>query len=261
MSTNHDFVGVKGRLESVNGVSAERRDREGSPGPSRTQKIAREQCLKRIVVSDVVKVYDTAIGPRRVLDGISFSVGEGEKIGVMGRNGSGKSTLVKLIGGVQAPTSGTISRGLSLSWPIAFGGGFEATMSGFDNIRFIARIYNKPIDEVIAFVDDFAELGRQLYLPVRNYSSGMRARLAFALMLAIDFECFLIDEVISVGDKRFKVKSHDELFVKRKNCAMILVSHDMSVIKSYCSRALVLKNGRGRVFEDLKYAISIYKTL
>ncbi len=134
-------------------------------------------------------------------------------------------------------------------------------MSGFDNIRFIARIYNKPIDDVIAFVDDFAELGRQLYLPVRNFSSGMRARLAFALMLAVDFDCFLIDEVIAVGDQSFRSKSRDELFVKRRHCSMILVSHDLGTIKSYCNKALVLKNGRGRVFEDVDYAISIYKTL
>ena len=212
-------------------------------------------------VSNLVKVYETAIGPKRVLDGISFSVGEGEKIAVLGRNGSGKSTLVKLIGGVERPTSGTITRGLSLSWPIAFGGGFEVGMSGFDNIRFIARIYNKPIDEVIAFVDDFAELKRDLYRPVRQYSSGMRMRLAFALMLAIDFECFLIDEIISVGDQSFQEKSHDALFVKRKHCAMILVSHDQDIIKKYCNKALVLKNGRGRTFEDVDYALSIYSTL
>ena len=199
--------------------------------------------------------------PERVLDGISFSVGEGEKIAVLGRNGSGKSTLVKLIGGVERPTSGTITRGLSLSWPVAFGGGFEVGMSGFDNIRFIARIYNKPIDEVIAFVDDFAELKRDLYRPVREYSSGMRARLAFALMLAIDFECFLIDEIISVGDQSFQKKSHDALFVKRKHCAMILVSHDQEIIKRYCNKALVLKNGRGRTFDDVEYALSIYSTL
>jgi capsular polysaccharide transport system ATP-binding protein len=221
----------------------------------------RHELLKRIVVSDLTKVYETAIGPRCVLDGVSFSVAEGEKIAVLGRNGSGKSTLVKLIGGVEAPTSGIIDRGLSLSWPIAFGGGFEVNMSGFDNIRFIARIYNKPVDEVIASVDDFAELGRQLFLPVRTYSSGMRARLAFALMLAIDFECFLIDEVIAVGDRSFQNKSHDALFVKRLRCAMILVSHDLGTIRSYCNKALVLKNGRGRVFDDVEYAISVYSTL
>lgn len=216
---------------------------------------------KRIALKDVVKEYRTAIGIRRVLDGISFSVAPGEKIAVFGRNGAGKSTLVKIIGGVEPPTRGEILRSMTMSWPIAFGGGFEAQMTGHDNIRFIARIYNVDLKDAIAFVDDFAELGRQLHLPVKNYSSGMRARLAFALMLAVDFECFLIDEVIAVGDQRFHKKCHDALFVKRKHCSMILVSHDLNIIREYCNKALVLKAGRGRVFHDINLAIDIYSTL
>jgi capsular polysaccharide transport system ATP-binding protein len=222
---------------------------------------AGDEVAKRISLNGIVKEYHTPIGMRRVLDGITFSIGYGEKIAVLGRNGAGKSTLVKIIGGVEPATSGTIERAMSLSWPIAFGGGFESTMSGFDNIRFIARIYNRPIQETIDFVDDFAELGKQLYLPVKNYSSGMRARLAFALTLAVDFDCYLIDEVIAVGDQSFHKKCHDALFVQRQHCAMILVSHDLQVLKSYCSKALILKNGRGRVFEDLEFALSIYASL
>lgn len=216
---------------------------------------------RSIELSGIVKEYHTAIGVRRVLDGISFNIGEGEKIAVLGKNGAGKSTLVKIIGGVEPPTSGDIRRGLFMSWPIAFGGGFGAAMSGFDNIRFIARLYGVPIQEAIAFVDDFAELGRLLYLPVKTYSSGMRARLAFALTLAINFECFLIDEVMSVGDQRFQSKCHDALFVRRKHCAMIMVSHDVSIIRQYCNKALVLKAGRGRVFDDIELAINIYASL
>lgn len=214
-----------------------------------------------ITVTDIVKEYHTQIGQRRVLDGVSISIGAGEKIAVLGRNGSGKSTLVKIIGGVEPPTSGSVRRGLFMSWPIAFSGGFETHMSGLDNIRFISRIYGVPYDDTVAFVDDFAELGRQLFLPVRTYSSGMRARLAFALTLAIDFECFLIDEVIAVGDQRFHAKCHDALFVKRAKCAMILVSHDARIIRQYCSKALVLKNGRSRIFDDLDLAIDIYNSL
>jgi capsular polysaccharide transport system ATP-binding protein len=220
-----------------------------------------QEASKRIVLRNVVKDYHTAIGVRRVLDGISFSVAKGEKIAVLGRNGAGKSTLVKIIGGVEPATSGTIERGMSLSWPVAFGGGFEVSMSGYDNIRFIARVYDRSVQQMIEFVDDFAELGKQLYLPVKNYSSGMRARLAFALTLAVDFDCFLIDEVIAVGDQSFHKKSYDALFVQRINCAMILVSHDINIVKNYCSKALVLKNGRGRVFEDLELALRIYQSL
>ena len=216
---------------------------------------------RAIRMKNVIKEYHTAIGMRRVLDGISFEVGAGEKIAVLGKNGAGKSTLVKLIGGVEPPTSGEITRELFMSWPIAFAGGFDAGMSGFDNIRFIARIYDVPLADAVAFVDDFAELGRLLYLPVKTYSSGMRARLAFGLTLAIDFECFLIDEVIAVGDARFHQKCYDALFVRRRHCAMILVSHDQNIIRQYCSSALVLKSGRGRVFEDVELALEIYNSL
>lgn len=216
---------------------------------------------RSIELSGIIKDYHTAIGVRRVLDNISFSIGEGEKIAVLGKNGAGKSTLVKIIGGVEPPTSGVVERRLFMSWPIAFGGGFQVAMSGFDNIRFIARLYGIPINEAVAFVDDFAELGRLLYLPVRTYSSGMRARLAFALTLAINFECFLIDEVLAVGDQRFQQKCHDALFVRRKHCAMIMVSHHVDIIRQYCNKALVLKAGRGRVFDDVELAINIYSSL
>ena len=216
---------------------------------------------RKIELRDIVKEYHTAVGLRRVLDGISFDIAAGEKIAVLGKNGAGKSTLVKIIGGVEAPSSGHVERDLFMSWPIAFAGGFEATMSGLDNIRFIARLYGVPIQDAVDYVDDFAELGRLLYLPVRTYSSGMRARLAFGLTLAVDFECFLIDEVISVGDARFQQKCYDALFVRRKHCAMILVSHDSNIIKQYCNKALILKSGRGRVLEDVDFALQIYHTL
>ncbi len=216
---------------------------------------------RSIRMHNIVKEYHTPIGVRRVLDGISFEIGAGEKIGVLGKNGAGKSTLVKIIGGVEPPTSGEVVRDLFMSWPIAFAGGFEAAMSGLDNIRFIARIYGVSIEDAVAFVDDFAELGRLLYLPVKTYSSGMRARLAFALTLAVDFECFLIDEVISVGDARFHQKCYDALFVQRRHCAMILVSHDSNIIRQYCSKALVLKSGRGRVLADVEFALDIYRSL
>jgi capsular polysaccharide transport system ATP-binding protein len=223
--------------------------------------ISRANLPRKIQLNNIVKEYHTAVGLRRVLDNITFDIAAGEKIAVLGKNGAGKSTLVKIIGGVEEQTSGSVTRDLFMSWPIAFAGGFEVGMSGLDNIRFIARIYGVPIEDAVAFVDDFAELGRLLYLPVRTYSSGMRARLAFGLTLAVDFECFLVDEVISVGDSRFQQKCYDALFVRRKHCAMILVSHDTNIVRQYCKKALVLKSGRGRVIEDLDFAIEIYHTL
>lgn len=227
--------------------------------PSRT--VAIPQSGPRIVADGLYKTYKTPTGPKHVLNDISFTVSPGEKMAVLGRNGAGKSTLVKLVGGVERPSRGEIRRGMSMSWPLAFGGGFEPAMTGLDNIRFIARLYNRPIRETIERVDDFAELGSDLLVPVRLYSSGMRARLAFALTLAVDFDCYLVDEVLAVGDQRFHRKCHEALFVDRKDAALILVSHDISIIREYCSSALVLKHGHGRVFDDLDLAISIYATL
>ncbi len=217
--------------------------------------------LRSIRVEGLTKDYHTTIGTRRVLDAVSFEVREGEKIAVLGRNGSGKTTLIKLIGGVETPTAGTISRGLNMSWPLGFAGGVSGHMTGAASVRFLARLYNRDAKEVLAFVDDFAELGKQLYIPLDAYSSGMRARLMFALTMAIDFECLLIDEVLAVGDQRFHAKCHDHLFGRRRDRAMILVSHDANIIKDYCRSALVLKAGRGRVFEDLDFALKIYATL
>ena len=223
---------------------------------------AREGVLRRSLrVERLTKEYHTHIGVRRVLDGISFELREGEKIAVLGRNGSGKSTLVKLIGGVEAPTSGVIERGLSMSWPLGFSGGVTGYMTGAASARFVARLYNRDERDVLDYVEDFAELGKQLYLPLDAYSSGMRARLMFALTMAIDFECMLIDEVLAVGDQRFHAKCHEALFERRLDRAMILISHDTNIVRNFCRSALVLKAGRGRVFEDLDLALSIYATL
>jgi capsular polysaccharide transport system ATP-binding protein len=216
---------------------------------------------RKIAVRNLIKEYHTQIGRRRILDNVSFEVGPGERLAVVGRNGAGKTTLFKMISGVEPPTAGVIERGLYMSWPLGFSGGLSGEMTGRDNVRFISRLYDKNVDDVLAFVDDFAELGAQIDLPVRDYSSGMQARLNFGMTLAIDFECLLIDEVLSVGDQRFHRKCHDALFVQRKGCAMILISHDVNMIREFCSKILVLKAGRGRVFDDVEFGLQIYQTL
>ncbi|HEY5048393.1 MAG TPA: ABC transporter ATP-binding protein [Rhizomicrobium sp.] len=214
-----------------------------------------------IQIRDLVKEYQTHAGPRRVLDGINASVEPGEKLAVLGRNGAGKTTLMKLIGGVEEPTAGRIDRSMSLSWPLGFSGGLHPNMTGLDNVKFIARIYNQPLDRVLHFTQDFADLGKDLHMPLETYSTGMRARLAFGLSLAIDFDCYLIDEVIAVGDQRFQRKCREELFDKRKDRAMILASHSPDIVKLYCTHALVLKHGRGKVFKDIDFALRIYTDL
>jgi len=214
-----------------------------------------------IRVVDLVKEYPVHGGRRRVLDCVSFEIGRGERIGVLGRNGAGKSTLVRIVGGVETPTSGRIERGMSMSWPLGLAGGFQGSLTGMDNIRFVARLYERPLDDVLAYVDDFSELGRFLREPVRTYSSGMRARLAFGLSLAIDFDCYLVDEVIFVGDQRFHAKCRHALFEQRADRAMMLVSHDAGILHEYCNAAMVLHRGRTKTFMDIGVALDIYASL
>jgi len=232
-----------------------------SPRNATRQASPAAEADRAIVAVDVTKDFDTGHSKRRVLDGISFRVAPGERMAVLGRNGAGKSTLIKLLSGLLTPTTGYVHRGLYMSWPLALGGGFEGEMTGYDNMRFISRIYNTPFREMLDFVSDFAEIGASIYEPVRFYSDGMRARLAFGISLAIDFECLLIDEVLMVGDRRFSEKCHRELFERRRHCGMILAVHAPDVVQEYCSHALVLKDGRGRVFDDVRLACAIYATL
>jgi capsular polysaccharide transport system ATP-binding protein len=217
-----------------------------------------ERCVEAI---GITKTFHTDQGPVRALDGISFRVAAGERLGILGPNGAGKSTLIKILSGILTPTSGEVRRGLKLSWPLALGGGFEGQLTGYDNVRFLTGLYDLPFRETYDYVQDFSELGRFMHVPVRFYSDGMRMRLAFALSLAMDFECYLIDEVLLVGDRRFQLKCHDELFGRRKHCGMIMAVHNAGTIQEYCQSVLLLKGGRGRVLHDLKLASRIYGTL
>ena len=214
-----------------------------------------------IEVTDVCKDYhsETKQSYNRVLSNVSFTVQPGEKIAVLGRNGAGKSTLIRLLAGIEYPTSGHIKRHMSLSWPVGFNGALGGGMTGNDNIRFIARVYGKPFRQVRDYVDDFAQLGKFLSEPVRTYSAGMRSRLNFALSFAIEFDCYLIDEVLVAGDSRFQRRSHEEIFEKRPHCGLILASHMQEIVRTYCSRALVLYRGRAKMFDDLDLALAIYE--
>jgi capsular polysaccharide transport system ATP-binding protein len=216
-----------------------------------------------ITAEDLCKDYhsETGHGWHRVLSNVSFTVSPGEKVAVLGRNGAGKSTLIRLISGIEVPTLGTIERDMSVSWPVGLTGGIGGAMTGNDNIRMICRIYDRPFPLIREYVEDFAQLGKYLSEPVKTYSAGMRARLNFAVSLAIDFDCYLIDEIISVGDQRFQQRSYDELFVRRADRSLVLASHSPEIVRAYCSRAIVLHRGRGKVFDDLELALAIYNDL
>lgn len=207
---------------------------------------------------NVAKFYDTRHGRVRIFDHVNLAIAHGEKVGILGRNGAGKSTMIRLISGAEQPTSGRIKRTMSVSWPLAFGGAFQTALTGLDNLRCICRIYGKSPEDKIQFVEEFSELGNYLREPVRTYSAGMRARLAFALSMVVEFDCFLIDEIVAVGDARFTEKCRVELFEKRGDRAMIIVSHDPTYIRAHCDRASVLVDGTLHHFEDLDSAFTFY---
>lgn len=212
-----------------------------------------------IRLQDICKDYHTRQGRRRVLDGINLRVAPGEKIGILGRNGAGKSTMIRMISGAELPTSGKIAREMSVSWPLAFGGAFQGSLTGMDNLRFICRVYGADAKAAEPFVQEFSELGYYLREPVKSYSAGMRARLAFAISMAIEFDCFLIDEIVAVGDSRFHAKCHQELFEHRRDRALIIVSHDAGYIREHCDRAAVLVQGKLHSFEQVDDAYAFYQ--
>jgi len=212
-----------------------------------------------IRLNDVCKDYPTRGGPRRVLHNINLTINAGERVGILGRNGAGKSTLIRLISGAEPPTRGTVERNMSVSWPLAFSGGFQGSLTGADNVRFICRIYGVDFEPRFEFVQDFAELGIYFNEPVSSYSSGMRARLAFAISMTIDFDCYLIDEVMAVGDERFRERCKIELFEKRKDKSMLIVSHSHRYLKGTCDRFLLLENGRMEEHDDFEEVYFRYK--
>ena len=211
-----------------------------------------------IRLENVTKSYHTRFGRRVVLDDINLQLEPGANVGILGRNGAGKSTLIRLLSGAEKPTSGRIIRDMSVSWPLAFSGAFQGHLTGYDNLKFICRIYDVDYKPLVKWIEEFTELGVYFREPIQRYSAGMSTRLAFALSMAVEFDCFLIDEAMVVGDKRFHDRCHIELFHKRKDRAFVLVSHDENVIRTYCQRACVLHGGRLYQFDTVDEAYDFY---
>lgn len=214
-------------------------------------------------LSHVTKYYPIHHGRSRriILDDINFKIEKGQKWGIMGRNGAGKSTLVRIISGSESPNSGSVKKNMSISWPLAFGDAFVGSLTGKDNTRLISRVYGVNYEKMLSYVEEFSELGEYLAEPVKSYSSGMGARLAFAISMAIEFDCYLIDEVLSVGDHRFTEKCKADLFGKRADRSMIIVSHQTDLIKAYCDHAAVLEKGKLQVYTSVDQAIEAYYAL
>jgi capsular polysaccharide transport system ATP-binding protein len=211
-----------------------------------------------IELTNITKVYQTNTGPHVVLHDVSFTVRLGTSLGILGKNGAGKSTLLRIIGGAELPTTGRVTRRSRVSWPIGFAGAFHGSLTGEENCRFAARIYGQDVLRVVEETREFADIGRYFYNPVRTYSTGMRARLAFGLSMSIAFDVYLVDEVTAVGDRTFRKKCGDALNARRTEGSLIVVSHSMKTIHDLCDRAAVLDRGVLTVYETVDEAEEVY---
>ncbi|MGA0602282.1 ABC transporter ATP-binding protein [Caulobacter sp. KR2-114] len=209
-------------------------------------------------VEGLGKCYGGPHGARWLFRNLAFDMPAGGRLAILGRNGQGKSSLIKILGGVIPATTGRAVWSMRSSWPLGFAGGFQGALTGLDNIRFLARIYDRPFAAIVDRVEGFAELGDALGMPVKYYSSGMRARLAFGLSLAIEFDCYLIDEVIAVGDALFHRRCERELFEARADRGFVIASHDLALIQRTCGRAIIIESGRAKLFDDIDVALEIY---
>ena len=215
-----------------------------------------------IKLDNVTKYYDSKIGKQYVFNNLTFDIPPEHNIGILGANGAGKSTLFRLIAGSEYPNNGRIRTDLSISWPVALTSGIHPKMTGRENTRFIGKINGVvDLETYEKRVQAFAELGQKYDLPVQTYSSGMRPRLAFACSVAIDFDVYLIDEVTSVGDAKFRAKAKEALTERSENASVIMVSHEMDEIRQFCDSAIVLDNGNLTFFNDLEEGISTYQAL
>jgi len=212
-----------------------------------------------IEVRNLYKRYRNHHGSPWVLNDLNFRIPTGVSVGLIGRNGAGKSTLLRLLGGMDIPDKGEIIRDCTLSWPIGLKGGFQPSMTGRQNVKFVARVHGRSnIDEIIDYVEQFAEIGRAFDEPVKTYSSGMKSRLAFGLSLAFDFDVYLSDEATAVGDKAFKEKAKQAFRDKVGQASLIMVSHSEGILRQLCQSAIWVKDGKALWFDDITEGLAAY---
>lgn len=214
-----------------------------------------------IRLEKVTKYYDVKGGRKYIMRDVSLTIPPKTNLGILGRNGVGKSTLLRILGGIDFPNRGRIVSDKNFSWPLGLTGGVQGSLTGRENARFICRVYSKSETELrrtLDFVYDFSELGTYFDMPVKTYSSGMRARLGFALSLAFDFEYYLIDETLSVGDQQFKEKCTRALTDLGEKSNFLLVNHNMQVLQQMCQAGILLQNGHLTYFDDIKDAVRTY---
>lgn len=216
-----------------------------------------------IQVKNLWKKYHGEVENEWVLQDLNFTIPKGVSVGLVGSNGAGKSTLLNLIAGIDTPEKGEVIRDCSVSWPIGLSGGFQMAMTGRQNVMFVARVHggDKRIDEIVKFVEEFAEIGKAFDRPVRTYSSGMKSRLRFGMSLAIDFDVYLSDEATAVGDKLFKEKASNAFKERVGQSSLIMVSHQEGILKELCQSGIMLHNKQAVWYEDINEALEVYNKM
>jgi capsular polysaccharide transport system ATP-binding protein len=216
-----------------------------------------------LALRNLTKWYPTPHGRRYVFRNLSFEFPAGANIGLIGRNGAGKSTLMRLLAGTDTPNEGSIVTDKRISWPVGLAGGFQGSLTARENIQFVSRVHGAngaAMRRVTAFVEDFAEIGDYFDLPMSSYSSGMRARVAFGLSMAFDFDYYLIDELMAVGDPQFKAKSQQVMAARMERANVIIVSHSMQLIKNNCSVVVLVDRGHTVLYENVAEGIQAYQS-
>jgi capsular polysaccharide transport system ATP-binding protein len=211
-----------------------------------------------IQLRNLTKTYVLNGRRKTVANNLNAVFPSGVSVALLGRNGAGKSSLLRMISGEMLPTSGEILSNGTISWPVGFAGSFNREMTGEQNCRFVARVYNVDTDDLIEFVKDFAELGDHFQLPVRTYSAGMKSRLAFGVSMAVPFDTYLVDEVSAVGDAAFKKKSNRVFNERLRTASAIVVSHSMGMLRQTCQAGAVLEKGKLSYFHDIEEAIQAH---
>lgn len=215
-----------------------------------------------IKIEKLTKSYRTPQGRHYVFKDLNIELPTGKSIALIGRNGAGKSTLLRMIGGIDRPDSGNIITDKTISWPVGLSGGFQGSLTGRENVKFVARLYaNKnDLSEKVAFVEEFSELGKYFDMPIKTYSSGMKSRLGFGLSMAFKFDYYLVDEITAVGDARFKQKCAELFNQRHLESSFLMVSHSLNSLKKYCDSALFIgRNNHYEYLDSIDDAISKYE--
>ena len=215
-----------------------------------------------IELRNLTKSFKTPAGRKVLFQNVNAVFPEGKNIGILGRNGAGKSTLLRIMGGIDYPDSGRVITDQRISWPMGLSGGFQGSMTGRENAAFICGIHGiwgGGKRKVLDRVQEFAEIGDYFDAPVKSYSSGMRSRLAFGLSIAVDFDYYLVDEVMSVGDAHFRHKCEQVIAEKRKTANFIIVAHGMDVLKKNCDVGIYLGPEGLKIFDTVQEAIALYQ--